>query len=103
MKDWKAIKVMSETRRMYLLKNLDVQRDSYLISHMKHRLNSDEIDRVCSPPTQLSRAKAFIDLLTRKLTTELFINFLIALGDSPHVREEIVLAYRAEGGAPRHN
>ena len=93
---------MSETRRMYLLMNLDVQYDSYLISRMKRWLNSDEIDHVCSPSTQLSRAKAFIDLLTRKLTTELFTNFLIALGDSPHVREEISLAYKAEGGAPFH-
>ena len=87
---------------MYLLMNLDVQYDSYLISRMKRWLNSDEIDCVCSPPTQLSRAKAFIDLITRKRTTELFINFLIALGDSPHVREEIYQAYELECKASSH-
>ena len=45
---------------------MSIKRNSYLISHMKRWLNSDEIDRVCSPPTQLSRAKAFVDLITRK-------------------------------------
>ena len=58
---------MTETRRMYLLRNLDVQYDSYLITQMKHWLNSHEIDHVCSPPTRIGRAKAFIDLLSRKL------------------------------------
>ena len=93
---------MTETRRMYLLRNLDVHYDSCLITQMKHWLNSYEIDHVCSPPTRIGRAKAFIDLLSRKLTNNLFINFLIGLGDKPRVRQEIFLAYRAEGGAPLH-
>ena len=93
-----AVHVITRTKRIYLLNELDVSKSSYLIHEMKDCFSSYEINSICSHASRLARVKTFLDVLSRKLTTEMFINFLIALGDSPEVRREILEAYEAEGG-----
>ena len=71
---------------------------SFLIEEMRDSLSTRQIDVICSYRERRQRAQCFIDMVACHMTTEVYMDFMIALGGMPHVRNEISDAYWADGG-----
>ena len=96
-KDKAAITVITTTARIKLLKTLNVDANSILLKKMKYLFAFWEIDMICSKETRLARVKKFLDLLTSKMTTSLFMKFINSLDEEDFSRE-LLEAYAKEGG-----
>ena len=92
-RDVAAINVILHTERLSLLKELDIRRGSFIMMHFMDTLNDFEIDYICSPLSRYARVKRFIETLAMKMTTELFIDFLMSLDECPALRKSIQDAY----------
>ena len=77
---------------------LDPYDGSYLLKHMSDSLSKRQIRLISTCPNRRESAQCFIDMLSYFMTPEVFIDFMIALGEMPNVRKEISDAYWAEGG-----
>ena len=95
-KDVAAINVILHTERLRLLKELDIHRQSLIMMHFEDTLNDFEMDYICSPSLRCVRVKRFIEKLAMKMTTELFVDFLISLDEYPDLRKTIHDAYMRE-------
>ena len=65
---------------------------------MSLALSKRQIINICFRSEREARAQVFIETLAREMSTEVFIDFMIALEETPHVRQEIFKTYKAEGG-----
>ena len=95
-KDEAAIAVITKTMRIKLLKTLNIDGDSILLKKMKHLFAFWEIEIICSKETRLVRVKKFIELLTSKMTTRLFMTFIDSLDDK-NLANELLETYMKEG------
>ena len=92
-RDDAAVNVILFSKRVEILNQIDVHRDSYIMSFFTDILNKFEIDYICSASLPAARTKRFIETLCMKMTTDLFITFLMSLDDHPQLRKEIHEAY----------
>ena len=95
-KDDVAVNVILHTKRLKILNQIDVHRDSFIMSFFMDILNKFEIDYICSASLPSARTKRFIETLCMKMTTDLFITFLMSLDDHPQLRKEIHEAYMSQ-------
>ena len=95
-KDDTAVNVILHTKRLKILNQIDIHQDSFIMSHFTDILNKFEIDYICSPSLRCVRVKRFIETLSMKMTTDMFINFLMSLDEYPELRKEIHEAYLNE-------
>ena len=86
-KDKAAINVMTTTARIKLLKTLNVDDDSILLKKMEHLFAFWEIEVISSKETRLARVKKFIELMTSRMTTKLFMSFIDSLDDKNLAKE----------------
>ena len=95
-RDIAAVNVILHHERLRLLKELDIERQSFVMNHFKDFFNDFEKDVICTPSLRCVRVKQFIEILAMKMTTELFIELLISLEKQPDLRKAIRDAYRRE-------
>ena len=94
-RDKSACNVITKTLRMKLLRSIDINYDSCLISELKPYLTQCEIENICNKVNRLSRVKTFLDTITRIMTTEVFLVFVKSLKDTK-LESELLEAYVAE-------
>ena len=94
-RDKSACNAISKTLRMKLLRSIDINYDSCLISELKPYLTQCEIENICNKVNRVSRVKTFIDTITAKMTTEVFLLFVKSLKDTK-LESEVLEAYVAE-------
>lgn len=96
-KDEAAVNVITRTMRVQLIKTLDIEKGSTMMKNMAKQFNANDIDYICCSPSAFARARRFIDVLSDRMTTELFSIFVHTLDDWV-LQEEILQAYTLQGG-----
>ena len=82
------------------MKELDPMDEDYRMKHMEESLSVLQMYHICTYLEREKRTQLFIEILTREMSTHVFLDLLFSLKHyKPHVRQELLDAYEAEGGS----
>ena len=95
-KDEVALILFEVTMRMKLLRSLVIHKESAVMKKMEPLLSPGELDIIYSKSSAFGRSKDFIDVISKRLTTGLFIAFVNAVDDED-LLDELLNAYEAQG------